>query len=187
MNDRVAIFTRAPIAGRVKTRLADAIGPVDALACYSSILARTIEVVADFDAELWVDNSMEDDSWTSGLTTRIQSSGDLGTRMYAAFQDGVTVIVGGDIPLINKKHIEKAIEHLNSNDLVIGPAEDGGYYLIAMKEPRKKIFEDISWGSESVLADTLRNVDDLSVEFTETLWDLDDVTDYNRWLKTISL
>ena len=187
MDPRVAIFARAPMVGKVKTRLAESIGSVDALACYSSMLAGTIEAVADFNTELWIEGSMEDDSWTMGLPTRSQIPGDLGLKMLAAFHDGVTVVVGADIPLLSKNHIEDAFNKLEIADLVLGPTEDGGYYLIAMRELRKDLFEDIHWGSASVLTETLKKAQDLSVDFTETLWDIDTSEDYQRWLKTIAI
>jgi len=186
MDPRVAIFARAPIVGKVKTRLAESIGSVNALACYSSMLAGTIEAVADFNSELWIEGSMEDDSWTMGLNTHSQVPGDLGSKMLAAFHDGVTIIIGADVPLLSKNHIEDAINKLEKTDLVLGPTEDGGYYLIAMRTPRTALFEDIHWGSDNVLTETLKRAQSLSVERTETLWDVDDSKDYRRWLKTVA-
>ncbi len=121
-----------------------------------------------------------------GLNTHSQVPGDLGSKMLDAFRDGVTLIVGADIPLLSKNHIADAINKLEKSDLVLGPTEDGGYYLIAMRMPRTALFEDIHWGSDSVLTETLKRAQSLSVERTETLWDVDDSKDYRRWLKTIA-
>ena len=87
---------------------------------------------------------------------------------------------------MSKNHIADAINKLEKSDLVLGPTEDGGYYLIAMRMPRTALFEDIHWGSDSVLTETLKRAQSLSVERTETLWDVDDSKDYRRWLKTIA-
>ena len=114
--------------------------------------------------------------------------------MHAVFVDlcragyRQVILVGSDIPALTVASIRRVcgVLELDQGDLALGPANDGGYYLIAMRTPRTALFEDIHWGSDNVLTETLNRAQSLSVERTETLWDVDDSKDYQRWLKTIA-
>ena len=103
--------------------------------------------------------------------------------MLHAFQDAFennyekVIIIGSDLYDLQPKHIEEAIIALDNNDVVIGPAQDGGYYLLGMKTLYKKAFAPKNWGTETVLADTLSDLDTQTVQLLETLNDIDHAED----------
>ena len=109
----------------------------------------------------------------------MQNGNDLGERMYNAFKSGFQkrykkiVIIGTDIYDLNSEIIEEAFAKLEKSDFVIGPAEDGGYYLLGMKSMSKEIFFNKKWGTNSVLKDTLNNLSHKNVELLQTKNDID--------------
>lgn len=183
---RLAIFARAPVYGHVKTRLAKDIGRPAALAAYRGLLASTLARLGaandDFEAELWIDgHSPEVCAWRRRMPVRRQPQGDLGARMLAAFASGASVVVGCDVPPLNAGYVASALAALADVDLVLGPVEDGGYCLIAMREPHPEVFADIPWSTGAVLAETVKAAGHLSVALLETLWDVDVAADLERW------
>lgn len=183
---RLAIFARAPVLGRVKTRLAADVGEAAALAAYRELLALTLARLSprndEFRAELWVEgDSAEVREWKRRMPVRRQPQGDLGERMAAAFADGVGALVGCDIPRISAAYVRAALAALDESDLVLGPTEDGGYCLIAMNEPQPQVFADIPWSTGAVLTATLEAARGLDVVLLDTLWDVDVATDLARW------
>ncbi len=182
---RLAIFARAPVLGRVKTRLARLAGDEVALAAYRELLGLTLERLVSgtgrFEPEIWVEGDPSALSAQPGLRVVEQPSGDLGERMAAAFDDGVSVLVGTDIPPITSDYVERALDELARADLVLGPTEDGGYCLIAMTTPQAQVFEGIPWSTPDVLTATLAAAEGLSVELLEPLWDVDDAAGLARW------
>ena len=183
MSKRVAVFAREPRLGCVKTRLAAQIGPELALNCYSETLEIAIEAASNHALELWYEGR-PCPSWIErGLSLKQQPEGDLGSRMLAAFCDGVELVIGSDIPLISSRYVEQAIDSLREADVVLGPTEDGGYCLIGMRRPLPKLFQGIAWSSSQVLTQTLAIArrEHLHVELLPHLWDIDDATGYHRW------
>ena len=184
---RLAIFVRAPNFGKVKTRLAAAVGDRVALRAYEELLALTLLRLAPgrgrFAPEIWVDGDATAalPRWRDAFPVVAQPCGDLGERMGAAFDDGVSALVGSDIPVITAEYVDRALAALGDADVVLGPTEDGGYCLVAMNAPRPEIFEGIPWGSPEVLAATKRAAQGLSVRLLEALWDVDDAADLARW------
>jgi len=185
---RVAIFARAPVRGEVKTRLARTIGDEAALGVYRELLSLTLNRLApgsgNFTPEIWIDReSPSSDPWPQCFRVVVQPEGDLGVRMAAAFEDGVTALVGSDIPLMSAGYVEQAVNALSCADVVLGPTEDGGYCLVAMRRPQPAIFAGIPWSTPRVLDATLSAADegDLSVELLEVMWDVDDAHDLDRW------
>lgn len=193
---RLAIFARVPVLGHVKTRLAATVGDESALRIYEALLAATLAELAPgngaFVPEIWVDGDVDAFSnWqrrrnASDLTDLkfplvAQPHGDLGQRMAAAFEDGVTVLVGTDIPDLTAGYVGTALRLLEVADLVIGPTEDGGYCLIGMNSPHPRLFEGIPWSTPAVLTATLHAAGNLRVELLEPMWDLDDAEDLSRW------
>lgn len=183
---RLAIFARAPVRGRVKSRLARAVGDDVALAAYDRLLTRTLARLASgrgrFEPEIWLEGTLADARF-KGFRVIPQPQGDLGLRMAAAFDAGVTALVGTDIPVLTADYVDRALAALRESDLVIGPVEDGGYCLIAMDAPNAGLFRGIPWSTPRVLAATLeaaRNLE-LSVRLLDPLWDVDDSTDFERW------
>lgn len=183
---RLAIFARAPVLGRVKTRLAADVGAEAALAAYRKLLALTLARLGPpndgFRAELWVEgDSATLRDWEQRMPLRRQPQGDLGERMAAAFADGVNVLAGCDIPQISADYVRTALAALADADLVLGPTEDGGYCLVAMNEPQPQIFAGIPWSTDAVLAATLDAASGLEVVLLNPLWDVDVAEDLERW------
>ena len=183
----IITFTRNPELGKVKTRLAKTIGNTSALAIYKKLLEHTESVLHDLDCDKAVYYSVkirENDIWDSTTYQKHQQFGDdLGVRMQNAFENGFNkcyqkiVIVGSDLHDLQPKHINQAFEALDKNDVVIGPAEDGGYYLLGMKKMHQTVFENKEWGTETVFEDTIKNLKNESVFLLEHLNDIDTYDD----------
>ncbi|WP_299119939.1 TIGR04282 family arsenosugar biosynthesis glycosyltransferase [uncultured Tenacibaculum sp.] len=177
------IFTRNPELGKVKTRLAKTIGDESALNIYKFLLNHTKEVTQDLNCDKAVYYSVKvrnNDIWdASNYQKRQQNGDDLGIRMKNAFQEAFdknyekVLIIGSDLYDLKPNHINEAFEKLNSNDIVIGPAEDGGYYLLGMKELHSEVFKNKAWGTSTVRQDTLNDLQNVSVHLLETLNDVD--------------
>ena len=187
---RLAIFARAPVRGRVKTRLARALGDDVAFAAYDRLLTRTLTALAPgnghYEPEIWLDGVAG--SRFEGFSVVPQPTGGLGERMAAAFDAGVTALVGTDIPMLTADYVDRALAALGDVDLVIGPVEDGGYCLIAMNTPHAELFRGMPWSTPGVLAatvDTARRLR-LSVRLLPSLWDVDDAADYERWRSSVT-
>lgn len=193
---RLAIFARVPVHGRVKTRLAAGVGADAALRAYEALLASTLRNLASrratFEPEIWVDGDVDAFARWQRRNAAIgprelrfpligQCAGDLGQRMAWAFDQGVHVLVGTDIPEMTASYVEEAVAALRAADLVLGPTEDGGYCLIGMNSPRPELFEGIPWGTADVLASTLHAASTLRVELLDAMWDVDDAQDLERW------
>jgi rSAM/selenodomain-associated transferase 1 len=186
-------MARAPVAGEVKTRLESALGRAGALAAYEDLLARALETVraAGMEAELWMSGDRAvcarvADS--AGLEWRPQCSGDVGERMLAIIRSAATrartaIVIGADLPSIDATYLRRAADALGRCDLVIGPAEDGGYGLIAMTRPCAALFKGIVWGGDRVYEDTLERArtHGLTVGSLPTVWDVDDPSGWERF------
>ena len=177
------IFTRNPELGKVKTRLAKTIGDEAALDIYKFLLEHTKQVTQNLSCNKAVYYSVkvrENDIWDASVYQKLlQDGNDLGIRMHNAFQQAFStgyekiVIIGSDLPDLTSEHINVAFEKLNSNDVVMGPAEDGGYYLLGMKKLHTNIFQNKNWGTSTVRKDTLNDLQNESVFLLETLNDVD--------------
>lgn len=164
------IFTRNPELGKVKTRLAKTVGDTSALNIYKFLLKHTVEITKNLNVDKYVFYSEEihkDDSWDSDIfRKRLQNGNDLGARMHNAFVEifgmgyAMAIIIGCDMFEWDKKDLEMAFDSLKNHHFVIGPATDGGYYLLGMKEPRPELFENKTWGTDTVLKDALASLKD---------------------------
>jgi len=193
----VITFTRNPELGKVKTRLARTIGNISALAIYKKLLEHTESVLQQIDCDKAVYYSVkirENDLWNPVIYQKHQQVGDhLGTRMSNAFKTGFDagytkiVIVGSDLYDLKPEHINQAFDALDNNDTVIGPAIDGGYYLLGMKQLHPAIFENKSWGTETVFEDTMKDLVKENVFLLEPLNDVDTYEDMsnNQTLKAL--
>jgi len=193
----VITFTRNPELGKVKTRLAKTIGNISALAIYKKLLEHTESVLQKIDCDKAVYYSVkirENDLWNADIYQKHQQSGDhLGVRMSNAFKTGFDsgytkiVIVGSDLYDLKPEHINQAFDALDNNDAVIGPAIDGGYYLLGMKQLHPAIFENKSWGTETVFEDTMKDLVKENVFLLEPLNDVDTYEDMsnNQTLKAL--
>ena len=181
------IFTRNPELGKVKTRLAKTIGAEKALAIYKFLLAHTKKVTEKIACDKAVYYSVkvrEDDLWNGEIYQKKQQLGeDLGIRMQNAFQDAFAngyekvLIVGSDLIDLSEEIIEKGFLQLASNDVVIGPAEDGGYYLLGMKSVHPNVFKNKNWGTSTVREETLNDLKDKKVHLLNELNDADVLDD----------
>lgn len=193
---RVLVFARWPVLGRVKSRLAAGIGAEAALAVYRELLAITHDAVAQagVPSTVWLADEVgpllnENEAWLQ-RDARLQAlGGDLGYRMAeafaAAFAEGAkqVVIIGTDCPGLRASHLIGALTHLGEADLVLGPATDGGYYLLGLRAPCAKLFERKAWSTATVLADTLADAQRLGlrVALLPPLRDVDDAADLAAW------
>jgi hypothetical protein len=182
----LVIFAKAPDAKTVKTRLKGALSDDERLHLYVTMMENTIRAakvvttVVTFIACLPPDG-VEWFSGRYGLPVFAQEGGDVGRRMDNAIGRvlsmgyGKAVIVGTDVPEMTGGVIVEAFSALDERDIVIGPAEDGGYYLIGLKKPCRRVFEDIEWSSDTVLSRTLERAREagLSVGLVRTLRDID--------------
>lgn len=185
------IFTRNPELGKVKTRLAKTLGDENALAIYKTLLEHTKDVVSQINCTKRVGYSVKVrpiDIWEDSQFEKFQQEGsDLGVRMYNAFAkayaDGYkkVLIVGSDLWDLRKDHIEEALKALDNNDVVIGPAKDGGYYLLGMNALIKKVFYTKNWGTDTVYKDTREDLDGKKVYTLEALNDIDHAEDLHGY------
>ena len=193
------IFTRNPELGKCKTRLAAVIGDESALEIYKFLLARTAEITKDLKADKAVFYSktvVDQDLWDSRDYYKKQHEGqDLGERMLKAFKWGFEqgyqkiLIIGSDLYDLSSKDLDEAFETLDNNSFVVGPASDGVYYLLGMKKLKKELFQNKPWGKESVLEDTLYDLQDETVHLLEVRNDVDryedikDIDVFQKFLK----
>lgn len=181
------IFTRNPELGKVKTRLAKTVGDKTALDIYLFLLQKTKEVTKSITCDKTVyysEKIIEDDLWNrSNYQKREQFGKDLGEKMKNAIDDGFKkrytkiIVIGSDLFDLKPSLINDAFEKLDNNDVVIGPATDGGYYLIGLKKLHLKIFENKNWGTSTVREDTLKNLEKVNVHLLPMLNDIDVIED----------
>ena len=177
------IFTRNPELGKAKTRLAKTVGDETALEIYKFLLEKTRDIsskVTSDKAVYYSKKIRENDIWDSSTYQKHQQVGeDLGIRMLNAFKNGFkagyekVMIIGSDLYDLTSEDIENAFDELNNNDLVIGPAEDGGYYLLGMNSLHSTIFKNKNWGTETVRKDTLSDLKDKKVKLLAFKNDID--------------
>lgn len=192
------IFTRFPTAGKVKTRLIPALGSEGAAAIHRQMAEHTVKKMTSLRScgavHLQVAYTGSDEegmrSWLgTDIEYSMQGAGDLGARMLLAFRqafesgDRKAVIIGTDCPALTAALIEQAFDALDTCDLVLGPASDGGYYLIGVRKPEPALFQGIDWGSRSVLNETLKQANQHNVTSTllEELQDVDRPEDLASW------
>lgn len=194
------IFTRNPILGKVKTRLAKSVGNEIALEIYQFLLNKTKEVTLNIPADKVVFYSEEitnKDIWDATIYKKeLQKGRDLGAKMSNAFKtcfkDGYekVVLIGSDLFDLEEFHIREAFEKLEKNDAVIGPALDGGYYLLGLKKMHPKIFMNKNWGTATVRKNTMKNLEKVNVHLLPILNDVDvieDIKHHPAFTKFLSL
>ncbi len=185
------LFIKNPVLGRVKTRLAKKLGDEQALTIYRLLLQHTLAAAIQTDAARIVaysDFIPESDEWDPSLFLKsLQSGQDLGQRMFQALASALAshpaaILAGGDIPQLSPGILTEGIQALQRHDLVIGPASDGGYYLIGMKQPEPRLFEGIAWSTASVCRQTLAKARELrlSAHILPTLHDVDEAEDWEK-------
>ena len=180
------VFVKNIVLGKVKTRLAKTIGDVGAFNIYSELVAITENASqeVDVDKHIYFSDAIIPSKWVNEKKF-VQDGNNLGEKMQNAFQQGFDneyeniILIGSDLPNISKEIIETGFEKLQQNDVVFGPAEDGGYYLIGMSKMNTSIFENKPWSQSDLLAVTLQELEaqNQSVGLIETLNDIDTFED----------
>lgn len=171
MRRRLVLFARFPIAGKVKTRLVPALGAEGSAALHRRLVLRTLRTAHSLcqsqNVELEIrfagNDTNEMQQWLGDQwLCRPQCEGDLGQRMAGAFADSfregspATVIVGSDCPSLTADVLAVAFESLKTNPVVLGPATDGGYYLVGLSKLVPELFRGVAWGTETVLSQSLQ-------------------------------
>ena len=184
--DLLIVFVKNIILGKVKTRLAKTIGDVGAFNIYSELVAITENASQDIDVDrhIYFSDVIIPSKWENDQKL-VQEGEDLGIRMCNAFQHGFDkgyeniILVGSDLPNISKEIIDAGFDALTNNDVVFGPAEDGGYYLIGMSKMIPSVFENKPWSQSELLAVTLGQLNEQQqkVGQIETLNDIDTFED----------
>lgn len=187
MDNLVIVFAKNPELGKCKTRLAKSIGDEKALEIYKELLKHTAQTIGNVNASRVVFYSEEiqtQDFWDDTLFQKqVQSEGHLGKKMQDAFDWGFAqgyskiCIVGSDLLELRASDLENAFRELEQNDIVFGPAYDGGYYLMGMTQFYKQAFLEKAWSTETVLEKTVEDLKGLSIAFLDTKTDIDTVED----------
>jgi rSAM/selenodomain-associated transferase 1 len=191
----VVVFAKAPVAGTVKTRLIPAVGATGAAALHLAFVddvcravgavgaLRVLSIAGDYAHPALLSLARRE-----GMEVARQPEGDLGARMEAAIASALdggaerVVIVGGDVPAISPRLVEEALALLRSAEVVLGPADDGGYYLVGARRRAPWLFADVVWGSPSVLDESLARLRARGVAhgLLPPLWDVDEPADLER-------
>lgn len=196
MSFRVALLARSPQLGRVKTRLAAELGAEKALRLHESMLTlmcSRLGAWAPGAVTLWVDKD-PDHPFVADLANRyelpvqVQCAGDLGSKISFALNTELTaggsaLVVGADCVGLNRGDLVDAAYALkNGSDLALGPATDGGYYLLGLGRERPRLFDSVEWGTETVYRQTLKNAEALGLRVTElpVRSDLDRIEDLKQ-------
>lgn len=188
----IIVFVKNPELGKVKTRLAISMGDKKALEIYNKLLAYTKEILLHLSNvkkciyySSFIDR--KDDWINDQFEKHIQSKGDLGERMNNAFSEVFdscehVIIIGSDCPQLTASHLNDAFESLKNHNVVIGPSQDGGYYLLGMDKHYPELFQGIEWSTNTVLSATIQKAKDkhLKISELETLSDIDFEED---WIK----
>jgi hypothetical protein len=195
VKNALIIFVRNPELGKVKTRLAAQIGKEEALAVYIKLLEHTQEICNSISADKYLfGTENENDVCWDGFLNAKQQGENLGSRMQNAFEKLFVkgyekiIIIGSDCPTLTSDNIEKAMDELENKDAVIGPAEDGGYYLLGLKKMYANLFQTKLWSTSTVYEDTIKDFKNLSLKYyiLPVLSDVDEAKDIPQdWLQKI--
>lgn len=186
LRDALIVFVRRPEAGKVKTRLAAAIGADRALAVYNKLLQHTEAIARPLHCDKYTFVADGDGAaFWDGFFVRQQQGAGLGQRMHhafdALFKNGYrrVVIIGSDCAELTTPLLQQAFDALHKSSVLIGPATDGGYYLLGLTELLPSLFQNKSWSTGTVLADTLRDLHHLqrTPVLLPRLSDVDEITD----------
>jgi len=196
------ILTRNPELGKCKTRLAAKVGDKSALDIYKFLLDHTVSFTKDLKVEKWVyysESIWENDIWDNNVyQKKLQVGKDLGERMMNAFKEGFQagfeniIVIGSDMYHLKQSDLEAAFSKFIDHNYVVGPAEDGGYYLLGMKSLKTELFQNKNWGTDTVLQDTLSDIKNEKVALMDEKNDVDyykdikDVKAFAPFLKHIN-
>jgi rSAM/selenodomain-associated transferase 1 len=200
---RLLVFTRAPRAGQVKTRLIPQLGAQGAAVFHARLIRHCLQTVTRAGlcpVELWCAPSCHDPFFRDcreryDVELYGQARGELGERMHKALESALAradaaVLIGTDIPSIEAADLDVAFHALQQGkDAVVGPARDGGYYLIGLKQPDRRLFEGINWGTSTVFQETRSRLQQLDMNWLclREHADVDTPEDYQRLLEALRL
>ena len=188
----LVVMAKQPKAGAAKRRLAHGIGDVPAVRFYRTVLGHTLLRLGSdprWQTYLAVSpgSALHENCWpgASRIVRISQEQGDLGARMqrlFDAMPPGPVVLVGSDIPAISRAHIADAFRKLGSADAVLGPARDGGYWLVGLKRSPRKLapFENVPWSTPDALSATRANLRGCAIATAATLSDVDTAEAWHR-------
>jgi rSAM/selenodomain-associated transferase 1 len=201
LSDALLIFSRYPRLGEVKTRLESVLTPEGCLQLHQALLLDTLDRTACLDVTRYLflsdcsqgerDLFTQEHDLAKTIQIHHQQGKDLGERMGNAYEivspsaDRV-VFVGIDSPSLPLVHIQEALEKLSHFPVVLGPVEDGGYSLLGLSEPRKELFENVSWGTDVVLQETLDKLTGDEYFLLSCWYDVDTLADLRRLKKDLS-
>lgn len=191
----IILFAKAPVPGRVKTRLRG-LSPALAARLHAAFVRDAFEMLRSFEprADLELHTDVFTDEWNDLEVARfLQAGGDLGDRLLAALQAGLAagrpqvIIVGSDAPTLPACHVARLLD--SAADVMLGPAEDGGFYAIACRRTDPRMFAGVAWSGPQTLADTVKAAKacGLSVELGEPWFDVDTIEDLRRLAASLSL
>ena len=191
----VLVFQKNEVLGKVKTRLAAGVGEEQALEIYRQLLDKTYLALRDISVSIttYFSEFIPDNPIHSAENKLVQVGQDLGERMKNAFAENFesgmekVVLIGTDCPSLEGIHLAQAFEALDQSDLVLGPARDGGYYMIGMKRRADFLFEGITWSTELVLSQTLAlaAAQGMQTSLLPVLEDIDTLEDWERYCSQI--
>lgn len=195
-NEQLIILLKAPRPGEVKMRIAKTTGAAKACAVYREmveVLLRSLDSLRGVQLRFAPDDASDEMTpWLhKGWSAEAQGEGDLGQRLERAFGDAFAsgaqrvVVIGSDCPEVGAEDIRAAWKELKSHDLVIGPAVDGGYWLIGLRAPQPELFREMAWSSDQVLAQTLTRAKSLGlrIQLLRILADIDTEADWNAYVR----
>ncbi len=186
MKEVLIVFVKNPEKGKVKTRLAKDVGEKKALDVYFDLLRYTKSLIySELNVYVFHNPVLLHCFFWNNTHNELQVEGDLGLKMSTAInsvlkdKNNRVCLIGSDCFEISQKHIKQAFKSLKNNDLVLGPARDGGYYLIGMNKMQSELFQNMPWSQTSLIKATLEKANNLNLkyELLEKLNDVDYVTD----------
>ena len=198
----VVIFAKCPRPGRVKTRLARLLGHEGACLLYEALLVDTALAVASVSGirRVIACDPPEDLDWFAArfgepFVLTSQGPGDLGARLERTFDEAFAlgarraVVVGSDLPTLTPSCLDAAFRDLATHDLVLGPADDGGYYLIGLARSAAQLFRGIDWSTDRVLAQTLERAErsDLTSSRLARECDVDDESSLRKLMTALAV
>lgn len=191
-NAALLIFIKNAALGKVKTRLANTVGAAKALQIYRALMAHTRQLACTVSVSrlLFYSNFVDtEDQWsTNDFQKHLQQGNDLGARMQQAFslafeQHQKVVIIGSDCASLTSAIINEAFDLLDQHPFVIGPAIDGGYYLLGMNQFTPQLFDNMTWSTDTVLSDTLQRIESTGATYAllPRLSDIDFEEDWDKY------
>jgi rSAM/selenodomain-associated transferase 1 len=197
-NACLIVFCKAPVPGHVKTRLIPELSSEQAAEAHKILTRRLLSWLSKANlcqVQLWCAPDTEHVFFQQcvekyELILYQQCEGDLGAKMDHALQTSLkhfdqALLIGSDCPSLSETDLKQALLGLNNNDVVLSPAEDGGYVMIGCQQPQPALFSGIGWGMNTVLSSTVDRIKSLNLSYmmTEMQWDVDTFSDWQRFCK----